>query len=90
MVDDKKFEHIKLEKIKEGDYAVISITRPEKLNALHDQTLREISEALEVIEVDRDVRCVVLRGDKEFTKKPVFLLVLTSQIHQAVILIKTI
>ncbi|MFX1274963.1 MAG: enoyl-CoA hydratase/isomerase family protein [Promethearchaeota archaeon] len=72
MIDDKKFEHIKLEKIKEGNYAVISITRPERLNALQNQTLREISEALEMIEVDRDVRCVVLRGNKEFTKKPAF------------------
>ncbi|MFX1501355.1 MAG: enoyl-CoA hydratase/isomerase family protein, partial [Promethearchaeota archaeon] len=72
MVDDKKFEHVKLEKIKEGNYAVISITRPERLNALQTKTLREISEALEMVEVDREVRCVVLRGTKEFTKKPAF------------------
>ncbi|MFW9987331.1 MAG: enoyl-CoA hydratase/isomerase family protein [Candidatus Odinarchaeota archaeon] len=72
MVDDKKFEHVKLEKVKEGNYAVISITRPERLNALQTKTLREISEALEMVEVDREVRCVVLRGTKEFTKKPAF------------------
>ena len=72
MSEQNKFEHVKIEKIKEGNYAVLSIIRPDKLNALQNQTLREIAEALETVEVDQDVRCVVLRGTKDFTKKPAF------------------
>ena len=72
MSEEKKFEHIKIEKIKEGNYAVISINRPDKLNALQNQTLREIAEALQSMDVDQSIRCVVLRGSKEFTKKPAF------------------
>ncbi|MFX1418725.1 MAG: enoyl-CoA hydratase/isomerase family protein [Promethearchaeota archaeon] len=72
MSNEKKFEHVKVEKIEESNYAVISITRPEKLNALQNQTLREIAEALETMEVDQSIRCVVLRGTKEYLKKPAF------------------
>lgn len=72
MSEEKKFEHVKIEKVKEGNYAILSITRPDKLNALQNQTLREIAEALETVEVDKTVRCVVLRGVKEYTKKPAF------------------
>ncbi|MFX0039457.1 MAG: enoyl-CoA hydratase/isomerase family protein [Promethearchaeota archaeon] len=66
------FEHIQIKKVEEGNYAVISINRPDKLNALQNQTLREIAEALESMEVDQNIRCVVIRGTKEFTKKPAF------------------
>ncbi len=72
MSNEKKFEHVKVEKHEKGNYAVISINRPEKLNALQVQTLREITEALEPIEVDQSVRCVVLRGIKEYIKRPAF------------------
>ncbi|MFW9969025.1 MAG: enoyl-CoA hydratase/isomerase family protein [Candidatus Odinarchaeota archaeon] len=72
MSNSKNFEHILIEKKEEGNYAVISINRPEKLNALQNQTLREITEALRSVEVDQSVRCVVLRGTKEYLKKPAF------------------
>ena len=72
MPNENKFEHVKIERNEEGRYAVISINRPEKLNALQVQTLREIAEALESLEVDTNVRCVVLRGTKEYLKKPAF------------------
>jgi enoyl-CoA hydratase/3-hydroxyacyl-CoA dehydrogenase len=72
MSEEKNFEHIRLDKVREGNYAVIEINRPEKLNALQNQTLREISEALKGLEVDENVRCVVLRGTKEYLKKPAF------------------
>ncbi|MFX0006724.1 MAG: enoyl-CoA hydratase/isomerase family protein [Promethearchaeota archaeon] len=72
MKNEEKFEHIQIEKVEEGNYAVISINRPNKLNALQNQTLREIAEALESMEVDQSIRCVVIRGTKEFTKKPAF------------------
>ncbi|KKM89770.1 hypothetical protein LCGC14_1245380, partial [marine sediment metagenome] len=51
MSEVKKFEHLKVEKIEDGNYLVISINRPNKLNALQTQTLREIAEALESVEL---------------------------------------
>ncbi len=71
-MSEKQFEHIKIEQNKENNYAIISINRPEKLNALHTITLREIAEALENMALDKSIRCVVLRGTKEYTKKPAF------------------
>ncbi|MFW9951583.1 MAG: enoyl-CoA hydratase/isomerase family protein, partial [Candidatus Thorarchaeota archaeon] len=68
----KKYEHILIEKIEDDHYAIISINRPDKLNALQNQTLREIAEAVEEMALDKSVRCVVLRGTKNFTKKPAF------------------
>jgi len=72
MSDEKRFEHVKIEKVEEGNYAIISINRPDRLNALQNQTLKEIAEALETVEVDESVRCVVIRGTREITKKPAF------------------
>ena len=72
MAEEKEYQHIKVELNEEGNYAVISINRPEKLNALQILTLKEIADALESFELDNVVRCVVLRGTKEFTKKPAF------------------
>ena len=71
-MSEKNFEHVVVEKNEEGNYAVISINRPNKLNALTTQTLREIYEAMEQFETDSSVRCIVLRGTKNVTKKPAF------------------
>ncbi|MBY9015397.1 MAG: enoyl-CoA hydratase/isomerase family protein [Candidatus Lokiarchaeota archaeon] len=68
----QKYEHIKIEKVQEGNYTVISINRPERLNALQNKTLKEIADALDSMVLDKSVRCVVLRGTKEFIKKPAF------------------
>ncbi|TFG05813.1 MAG: hypothetical protein EU539_08910 [Promethearchaeota archaeon] len=86
MSEDVKFEHLKIEwptkedeqgnVVREGtidgNYAVISINRPDRLNALTEQTVNEIAEALRIMELDGSVRAVVLRGTKDFTKKPAF------------------
>ncbi len=72
MSKEQKFEHIKVERIEDGNYAVISINRPNKLNALQALTLKELAESLEPMELDPKIRCVVIRGTKEFTKKPAF------------------
>jgi len=82
---EKRFEHVKIELPKkfdeegnlirdgiDGNYAVVSINRPDKLNAMTIQTMREISEAIETLEFDETIRCVVLRGTKDYTKKPSF------------------
>jgi enoyl-CoA hydratase/3-hydroxyacyl-CoA dehydrogenase len=71
-MSEKKYEHIIVEKNEEGNYAVISLNRPDKLNALHNPILQEIVDALEPMEMDPSIRCVVLRGTKDFTKKPAF------------------
>jgi enoyl-CoA hydratase len=42
--------------------ALITLDRPEVLNALDYQTLRELVEALEVLDGDESVRCIVLTG----------------------------
>jgi enoyl-CoA hydratase/carnithine racemase len=81
-----EFEHLKIEwptklndsgeVIREGtidgNYAVISINRPDRLNALTEQTVSEIAQALRIMELDGSVRAVVIRGTKEITKKPAF------------------
>jgi len=72
MSEGKDFEHVKVEKVPDGNYAVISINRPDKLNALATSTLKELEEAFASVEIDKNVRCVVLRGTKDFTKKPAF------------------
>ncbi len=56
----------------DGNYAVISINRPDRLNALTEQTVSEIAKALRIMETDGSVRAVVIRGTKEITKKPAF------------------
>lgn len=56
----------------DGNYAVISINRPDRLNALTEEVVSEISLALRIMETDQSVRAVVLRGTKDFTKKPAF------------------
>ena len=71
-MSEKQFEHIKAELDRDNNYAVVSINRPDKLNALHAITLRELADALEDLTFNKSVRCVVLRGTKEFTKKPAF------------------
>jgi len=71
-MSEKQFEHIKVEKNLENNYATISISRPDVLNALQVKTLQEIAEALEAMELDTSIRCVVLRGTKDYTKKPAF------------------
>ncbi len=71
-MSEKKFKDVEVEKVEDGNYAVISINRPDKLNALTTDTLREIYEAMEQYEVDSSVRCIVLRGTKNVTKKPAF------------------
>ncbi len=56
----------------DGNYAVIVLNRPDRLNALTEQTVSEVTHALRGFEVDSNVRAVVIRGTKDFTKKPAF------------------
>ncbi|TXT67263.1 MAG: 3-hydroxypropionyl-coenzyme A dehydratase [Promethearchaeota archaeon] len=55
-----------------GEYAIISLHRPDKLNAITIQTLEEIVFALNSMELDERIKCVMIRGTKNYTKKPSF------------------
>ena len=46
----------------EGGICYLTLNRPEKLNALSPLLMAELREALEVIEVDTDIRVVILTG----------------------------
>jgi len=47
---------------REGAVALITLNRPKVLNALNRETMDEVVDALEALERDDDVRCVVLTG----------------------------
>ena len=53
-------EYIKL--AAEGNVGVLTINRPAALNALNDQVIRELDEALDSIDLDA-VRCLVVTGE---------------------------
>ncbi len=57
------FENILLEK--KDKHALITINRPNQLNALNKNTIRELSEALDDLEKDENVRAVILTGSGE-------------------------
>lgn len=46
----------------EGKLAVVTINRPEKLNALNKVTIGELSEAFTDLNADENVRCIILMG----------------------------
>ena len=48
---------------KSGDVAEIALNRPRVLNAYNMQMRDDMSQALEAVQVDPDVRCVLLRGE---------------------------
>lgn len=61
------YETILLER--DGGVAVLTFNRPEKLNALSPTTMRELAQALDAIQADTEVRCLVLTGagDRAFS-----------------------
>lgn len=51
---------------KEDHIAVLSVVRPEALNALSREIVDEIGSALDEIEKDRDIYCLVFHSEKNF------------------------
>ncbi|MGV8914201.1 MAG: enoyl-CoA hydratase/isomerase family protein [Kaistella sp.] len=49
----------------EGKTAIICINRPESLNALNAQTIKELSEAFGNLNADKDIRVIILTGSGE-------------------------
>jgi len=62
------YSNILLER--DGETAVCTVNRPDKLNALNDATLRELTQAFTSLRDDAGVRCVILTGAA--AKKPAF------------------
>ncbi|MGA1866422.1 MAG: enoyl-CoA hydratase/isomerase family protein, partial [Thermoplasmatota archaeon] len=48
---------------KHGPVAVLKVNRPEALNALNEQVLGELAEAVSELETDRSISVVVFTGE---------------------------
>ncbi len=48
---------------RDGAVAIITLNRPKVLNALNQETMEELSAALETLEHDDAIRCIVLTGN---------------------------
>lgn len=48
---------------KDGNIGILSVNRPEALNALNSQVLRELDEAIDIIENDEDIHILILTGE---------------------------
>jgi enoyl-CoA hydratase/carnithine racemase len=65
MSDAPAFTTLLLER--DGAAALIRLNRPEALNALNSQLLSDLSQALDIVEADDGVGCIVLTGsDRAF------------------------
>ena len=56
------YETIKYET--RGAVALITLNRPQALNALNSALMKELSDALDVAERDAGVRCMVITGSE--------------------------
>jgi len=50
---------------KEGSIGTLTINRPDKLNALNNETIDEIAEAVAMIEADEELRALIITGSGE-------------------------
>jgi len=50
---------------KQEGYAIVQLNRPEVLNALNMKLMEELVDALESLDKENDVRCVVLTGNEK-------------------------
>ncbi len=50
---------------KESGYAIVQFNRPEVLNALNMKMMEEVVDALESLDRDNEVRCIVLTGNEK-------------------------
>lgn len=57
-----EYEHILVER--EGAIAVVQLNRPQVLNALSAPLMTELVGAMEALDADREVRCIVLTGNE--------------------------
>ena len=61
-----QYQHILTEKHGEKkNVAVIQLNRPKSLNALCEDLMNEVSEALDEFEADDDIGCIILTGSEK-------------------------
>lgn len=58
-----QYSHLLIEK--ENEVAVVTINRPDKLNALNTEVITQLSECMTALEADAGVRCIILTGAGE-------------------------
>jgi len=58
-------EHIKIETRKE--IGIITFNRPEVMNVIDTETLRELEDSLSRLETDTQIRVIIITGDKTFS-----------------------
>ena len=63
MLDQRTYQFITVEREDEGTIAVVTMSRPEKRNALSLELMRELIEAFREIGGDASARAVILRGE---------------------------
>ena len=61
MIDMQKLETIRFER-RDDRIAVITLNRPERLNAISRRMIAEVTQALDVVEADPGLRVVVVHG----------------------------
>lgn len=59
------YECIRLQAEAEGQIQVLTLTRPQALNALNQQLLKELDQVLTVLQEDTRLRCLVVTGEGE-------------------------
>ena len=48
-----------------GHVGLITLNRPQALNALNAQLIREVNQALDTLEADGSIGCIVITGSKK-------------------------
>ena len=52
--------------VKEGHIAILSVVRPEALNALSREIVDEMDQVLEELKEDKDISCLIFHSEKNF------------------------
>ena len=62
------YEYVLVERV-EGGVGVVTLNRPEVLNALSSGLVQDLDEALTELDADPDIRCIVVTaaGEKAFS-----------------------
>src|ERR1017187_1988508 len=68
---NEDFINMKLETLifeKQGPVGILKINRPKALNAINQEMVDELDRLLDELDVDRDLRCLIITGnhDKSF------------------------
>lgn len=56
------YETLKLERSEGSGYAIVTLNRPDQLNAFNNQLMDELTHALDALDAAPDVRCVIITG----------------------------